>query len=120
MLCTRADPELLTQMNDWLSSEERSGTNFGLEISKVKQIPMAKGFHLLLQRGPIDDALPPGTLGFSPYYISVVFVEATQSGPSFRALRVDQDGEFLDRWPKGFSESGPRNFSSAETVRRET
>jgi hypothetical protein len=49
-----------------------------------------------------DDALPPGVMGLSPSDVSVVYVEATENGPNFKTLRVDQDGEFLDRWPKGF------------------
>jgi AAA ATPase domain/AAA domain, putative AbiEii toxin, Type IV TA system len=51
-----------------------------------------------------DNELPPGTYGLSPEDLSVVYVEATKSGPIFRNLRVGDDGEFIDRWPRGFFE----------------
>ena len=49
-----------------------------------------------------EESLPPDITGLSPSDVSVVYVEATDSGTEFQALRVDADGEFLDRWPKGF------------------
>ncbi|MDA9347145.1 DUF3696 domain-containing protein [bacterium] len=49
-----------------------------------------------------DDSLPPDIIGLSPSDVSVVYVEARESGTEFQALRVDETGEFLDRWPKGF------------------
>ena len=49
-----------------------------------------------------DGTLPPGVMGLSPPDVSVVYVEATESGPNFKTQRVDQDGEFLGSWPNGF------------------
>lgn len=46
--------------------------------------------------------LPPGVTGLSTEDLSVVYVESADDGTRFRPLRVDRDGEFLDRWPKGF------------------
>jgi hypothetical protein len=34
----------------------------------------------------------------------VIYVESDEQGVQFRALRVDKEGEFIDRWPKGFFE----------------
>jgi hypothetical protein len=34
----------------------------------------------------------------------VIYVESGESGVQFRPLRVDVEGEFIDRWPKGFFE----------------
>lgn len=50
------------------------------------------------------DELPPGAKGLRPEDLSVIYVEAADDGVSFRPLRVDKDGEFLDRWPNGFFE----------------
>jgi hypothetical protein len=36
--------------------------------------------------------------------MSVVYVESGEKGVHFRRLRIDQTGEFLDRWPRGFFE----------------
>ena len=39
---------------------------------------------------------------FSPDKLSVIYVENTPDGVNIRRLRVDELGEFKDRWPKGF------------------
>jgi len=36
--------------------------------------------------------------------LSVIYVEGGDGGVRFRPLRVDPEGEFIDRWPKGFFE----------------
>lgn len=46
-----------------------------------------------------DDAPP-----FNRDNLSVVYVESTPEGVRIRQLRVDENGEFIDRWPKGFFE----------------
>lgn len=50
------------------------------------------------------EELPPGVIGLQPEDLSVLYVEGSDSGVSFRPLRVDRAGEFLDHWPKGFFE----------------
>ena len=39
---------------------------------------------------------------FSSDQLSVIYVENTHDGVKIRRLRVDEAGEFRDRWPKGF------------------
>ena len=39
---------------------------------------------------------------FTPEKLSVIYVEATLTGTTFKRLRVDITGEFVDRWPHGF------------------
>ncbi len=51
-----------------------------------------------------EDELPPGITGLKPNDLSVIYVEGSDEGVRFRALRVDEEGEFLDRWPRGFFE----------------
>jgi len=51
-----------------------------------------------------DDELPPGVVGLNPSDLSVIYVEGSDEGVRFRSLRIDEEGEFLDRWPKGFFE----------------
>ena len=43
-------------------------------------------------------------MGLTPSDLSVVYVEESDDGVRFRALRVDEEGEFLDLWPSGFFE----------------
>ncbi|HLP67870.1 MAG TPA: AAA family ATPase [Rhizobium sp.] len=51
-----------------------------------------------------ENELPPGALGLEPNDISVIYVEATERGPVFRRLRVSDNGDFVDNWPRGFFE----------------
>lgn len=65
--------------------------------------------HIILRllrriREKTDNELPPGVIGLEPEEVSVVYVETGESGVNFRSLRIDKQGEFLDRWPKGFFE----------------
>jgi hypothetical protein len=48
--------------------------------------------------------LPPGAPSLSADDLSVIYVEGDQKGVQFRQLRIDQDGEFQDKWPDGFFE----------------
>jgi len=48
--------------------------------------------------------LPPSIEGLSPKDLSVIYVESDSLGVRFRPLRVDEEGEFRDRWPRGFFE----------------
>ncbi len=65
--------------------------------------------HIMLRllrriREATENEVPPGALGMTPEDLSVIYVESADDGVRFRPLRVDPDGEFIDRWPKGFFE----------------
>jgi hypothetical protein len=66
--------------------------------------------HIMLRllrriRETAEGILPPGVNGLSPEDLSVIYVESGEDGSvRFRQLRIDQTGEFLDRWPRGFFE----------------
>ncbi len=65
--------------------------------------------HIMLRllrriRETTENEVPPGAIGLSPGDLSVVYVESGDGGVRFRPLRVDPEGEFIDRWPKGFFE----------------
>ncbi len=48
--------------------------------------------------------LGEGDPPFTPEKLSVIYVEASPAGTTFKRLRVDETGEFVDRWPHGFFE----------------
>lgn len=50
--------------------------------------------------GELTEGDPP----FTPDKLSVIYVEATATGTTFKRLRVDESGDFVDRWPHGFFE----------------
>lgn len=65
--------------------------------------------HIMLRllrriRETTEDEVPPRVIGLSPDDLSVIYVEGGDGGVRFRPLRVDREGEFIDRWPKGFFE----------------
>lgn len=63
--------------------------------------------HIILRilrriRETTANELPPGAIGIKPEDLSVIYVDKTEEGVQLRNLRVDEEGEFIDRWPKGF------------------
>jgi hypothetical protein len=63
--------------------------------------------HLILRllrriRQTTEGELPEGTPPFTPEQLSVLYVESQPDGVRILRLRVDADGDFKDRWPKGF------------------
>ncbi|MCO6438568.1 MAG: AAA family ATPase [Phycisphaerae bacterium] len=65
--------------------------------------------HLLLRllrriRESGENALPPDVHGLSPSDLSVVFLDLSDAGIRVTSLRIDETGEFIDRWPQGFFE----------------
>lgn len=65
--------------------------------------------HLILRllrriRETSENELTEGSPAFRPDLLSVLHVEAGQDGTTIRRLRVDETGEFVDPWPRGFFE----------------
>lgn len=63
--------------------------------------------HIMLRllrriRETAEGELPPGAPSLTPDALSVVYVETTDDNVNFRPLRIDEEGEFIDRWPYGF------------------
>jgi hypothetical protein len=63
--------------------------------------------HLILRllrriRETTEKDLAEGAPKFTPDQLSVLYVESPPEGVRIRRLRVDESGEFVDRWPKGF------------------
>lgn len=48
--------------------------------------------------------LPPGITGIKPDDIAVIYVENREDEVTFRAMVVDDEGDFQNRWPAGFFE----------------
>ena len=57
LLHTDTNGDLLNEVNDWLSSEERLRTGYRLEKIEFKEVPVPSGFHQLFQRGLEEDDL---------------------------------------------------------------
>ncbi|UCF89803.1 MAG: DUF3696 domain-containing protein, partial [Desulfobacterales bacterium] len=63
--------------------------------------------HLMLRflrriRETDEGNLPPGKDPLRPDQLAVYYVEQGETGVSALPIRISEDGEFIDRWPKGF------------------
>lgn len=63
--------------------------------------------HLILRilkriRQTTDKELPDNCKPVHEQDISIVYLEPTEDGVVTKRIRIDEDGEFLDRWPQGF------------------
>ncbi len=73
--------------------------------------------HIMLRllrriRETTENELPPGAPALHPDEVAVIYVELPQpddvaagaSNVKFTSIRISDEGEFVDRWPKGFFE----------------
>lgn len=65
--------------------------------------------HLILRllrriRETSEGTLPPGISALRKEDLAVIYAEPSSDGVRYKTLRVDDDGEFLDAWPRGFFE----------------
>lgn len=63
--------------------------------------------HLMLRllkriRQTTDDEIGPDTPRLYPHDVAVVYVEPQENGAQMRNIRINDDGEFVDSWPRGF------------------
>ena len=49
-----------------------------------------------------EDTIPPGKNPLQPEQMAVYYLEQSEKGVTLTEIRIDEDGEFIDRWPKGF------------------
>lgn len=65
------------------------------------------GEHLILRilrriRETSEEELPEGVKGLLPDEVAVYHVERNADGVTVKRLRIDESGEFIDKWPLGF------------------
>lgn len=63
--------------------------------------------HIILRllkriRQTTDEELPENYQPIEEDDVSIVYLEPTENGVVTKRIRVDEDGEFVDRWPQGF------------------
>ena len=63
--------------------------------------------HIILRllkriRQTTDKELPSNYQPIEEDDVSIVYLEPTENGVVTKRIRVDEDGEFVDRWPQGF------------------
>lgn len=85
-----------------------------LFASQIKERPVmflieTHSEHLVLRmlrriRETTANELPPGAPSLRPEDVAIYYVEHEKDTTKLTQLRVDQTGEFIDRWPRGFFE----------------
>ena len=92
-------PALQVALGDlFISQIQKKDTCFLLETHSE---------HLILRmlrriRETAEDLLPPGKWPLTPKKLAVWYVEQREKGVKTHRLRIDEEGEFIDKWPKGF------------------
>ena len=100
-----AHPALQVAMGDLLIRSAFSDqSNF---LSGKSLLVETHSEHIMLRllrriRETSEGELPLGAPSLTPDAVSVICVEAAEDGVKFYSLRVDEEGEFADRWPRGF------------------
>jgi AAA domain, putative AbiEii toxin, Type IV TA system len=77
------------------------------EVSRRPMLVETHSEHLILRllrriHETTEKKLAEGAPAFAEDQLSVLYVESPPDGVHIRRLRVDKQGEFVDRWPKGF------------------
>jgi hypothetical protein len=70
--------------------------------------------HLLLRilrriRQTGEDQAPPN-LGLAPDRVAVYYVESTEQGTYLKHLGINEEGRFVDQWPRGFFEEREKEY----------
>ncbi len=53
-------------------------------------------------REKTEGTLPNGIKGLLPNELAVYYIERSADGVVAKRLQIDENGEFIDKWPKGF------------------
>jgi predicted ATPase len=91
-------PKLQVELGDLFAEPANDGRIFLLENHSE---------HLMLRllrriEETHSGELPEGKPALKPDQVSVVFLEQVDGEVQATRLRVDETGEFIDRWPQGF------------------
>jgi hypothetical protein len=92
-------PALQVRLGDLFANQVRHGDRMFLLETHSE--------HLMLRflrriRETSEDEVPEGAPSLKPQDIAVHFVEPGDAGPRIHRIRIDENGEFLDPWPRGF------------------
>lgn len=73
--------------------------------------------HLMLRflrriRETTDNEVPADAPELRPEQIAVYYAESGENGVSLSQIRIDEDGDFTDRWPRGFFSERVRELYS--------
>ena len=91
-------PALQVELGDLFAEQAADGRVFVIETHSEHL--MLRLLRRIEETG--SNELPGGKPALKPDQVSVVYVEQLDDEVRATRLRVDETGEFIDRWPQGF------------------
>jgi hypothetical protein len=97
-------PALQTELGDLFieSALSRNNTLLVETHSEHLILRLLRRIRETTEDKPNEDKLQPEILPLCPDQVAVIYVEQSDRGVKLSRLRIDELGEFIDRWPQGF------------------
>ncbi|WP_085440223.1 AAA family ATPase [Magnetofaba australis] len=93
-------PAFQVTLGDLFISQTREKPDLMFLVETHSEHLMLRFLRRIRETG--ENELPPGAPSLTPEGIAVYFVEPEEDGPRIHRIRIDRDGDFIDRWPRGF------------------
>ncbi|MBF0417610.1 MAG: DUF3696 domain-containing protein [Magnetococcales bacterium] len=93
-------PAFQVALGDLFISQTREKSDLMFLVETHSEHLMLRFLRRIRETG--EHELPPGAPSLTPEEIAVYFVEPEEDGPRIHRIRIDKDGDFIDRWPRGF------------------
>jgi len=93
-------PAFQVVLGDLFISQTREKSDLMFLVETHSEHLMLRFLRRIRETG--ENELPPGAPSLTPEGIAVYFVEPEEDGPRIHRIRIDRDGDFIDRWPRGF------------------
>ena len=80
----------------------RQKPDLGFILETHSEHLMLRFLRRVRETGETGENKAPKNLTLVPEDLSINFIETEKNGISCTQIRMDEDGDFIDRWPKGF------------------
>ena len=100
-------PSVAAKLGDLLVSSMLQDSDRDVSSNQSQSLIETHSEHLILRilrriRQTTNDELPEEIPPVMPDDVCVLWVDNLGNGTTFQRLRIDDQGEFIDRWPQGF------------------
>ncbi len=100
-------PSVAAKLGDLLVSSMLKEGDWDTESTQSQSLIETHSEHLILRilrrvRQTTNDEIPEHIPPVRPDDVCVMWVDNMRGGTTFQRLRIDDQGEFIDRWPQGF------------------
>jgi len=92
-------PAIQVALGDLFIEQIRNATDLTFILETHSEHLMLRLLRRIRETG---EKTVPESKSLSPDELSIYFIEQGDEGISCHSIRVDQEGDFIDRWPKGF------------------